>query len=115
MTRVLIVGTGTIGQPLAKAALELKSQLGIDEIIILKNTPRIEDVGMVRRFQSCGAKICAYEEKFSQFVQFGMTPDYDFENEGGFLFLSAPYAKVPWFYRPRRRQGIRNPFRLQYQ
>ncbi|HAM95402.1 MAG: hypothetical protein UX53_C0013G0008 [Candidatus Azambacteria bacterium GW2011_GWB2_46_37] len=79
MTRVLIVGTGTIGQPLAKAALELKSQLGIDEIIILKNTPRVEDVGMVRRFQSCGAKICAYEEKFSQFVQFGMTPDYDFE------------------------------------
>src|SRR3989344_5810424 len=79
MTRVLIVGTGTIGQPLAKAALELKSQLGIDEIIILKNTPRVEDVGMVRRFQSCGAKICAYKEKFSKFVQFGMTPDYDFE------------------------------------
>lgn len=79
MTRVLIVGTGTIGQPLAKAALELKSQLEIGEIIILKNTPRAEDVGMIKRFQSCGAKICAYEEQISKFVQLGIAPDYDFE------------------------------------
>jgi glyceraldehyde-3-phosphate dehydrogenase type II len=80
MATVLIVGTGTIGQPLARAILKLKKQFDIDELMFLKNSPREEDIGMVKRFQEAGAKLCVYQKDFQSFIDIGLMPDYHFED-----------------------------------
>lgn len=79
MKRVLIVGLGTIGQPLALALLRLRQELNIDEVVIHKNTPRKEDVGLIMRFQDAGAKLCVYKEQLENFKNLFLIPDYIFE------------------------------------
>lgn len=77
---ILIVGLGTIGEPLAHLFLQLREGLGVSELIIFKNTPDLEHRGMLIRFHKMGAKLAVYEEKKQDFQKLlapkGFGPDY---------------------------------------
>lgn len=80
---IFIVGLGTIGEPLARLFLEARGWLGIDEIIIHKHTPRLEDRGMLVRFHTAGARLAVFAERQKDFetllAPYGMKPSYTFE------------------------------------
>jgi glyceraldehyde-3-phosphate dehydrogenase (NAD(P)) len=73
---VLVIGTGTIGEPLIGLLADLRDQMGIDEVIFHKRTPLLEDrskvVDLIRR----GAKLAVDEGKEEDFQTLGMTPTY---------------------------------------
>lgn len=81
--RILIVGLGTIGEPLAKLFLELRDELDIEEVIIHKNTPELKCRGMLERFHRCGASLATYAERHDDFRRllepFGFAPRYTIE------------------------------------
>jgi glyceraldehyde-3-phosphate dehydrogenase (NAD(P)) len=74
---VLVIGTGTIGEPLIGLLVSLREQLGIGEVIFHKHTPLLEDrskvVDLVRR----GAKLAVNEGAAPDFERLGMTPSYE--------------------------------------
>ena len=80
---VFIVGLGTIGEPLARLFLKTRKDLGIDEIIIHKNTPELKYRGMLSRFNQYGAKLAVFPEKKKDFKKLlepsGFEPQYTFE------------------------------------
>lgn len=80
---IFIVGLGTIGEPLAHLFLQLKEKFGVNELIIHKNTPELEDRGMLLRFHKMGATLAVYEEKQKDFKELlapkNFGPDYSFE------------------------------------
>jgi glyceraldehyde-3-phosphate dehydrogenase (NAD(P)) len=73
---VLVVGTGTIGEPLIGILSLLRDQVGIDEIIFHKNSPRLEDRSRLAQLTRKGAKLAVDEEKKSEFQQLGIPPTY---------------------------------------
>lgn len=77
---VLIVGTGTIGEPLTGLLSDLSKEIGIDEIIFYKHTPRLTDRPMIRGLLSRGAHMCCQIEKFNKFRELGIEPTYTFED-----------------------------------
>lgn len=81
--RILIVGLGTIGKPLARLFLKVQKELGITEVIIHKNSPALKHRGMLARFRQCGASLAVYKEKQDEFKKLlepaGFHPDYTFE------------------------------------
>lgn len=80
---ILVVGMGTIGEPLAKLFLEAQKNLGIGEVIVHKNSPHEDCRGMLDRFSRAGAKIAVYEEKKDAFEKLlapvECAPHYAFE------------------------------------
>ncbi len=77
---VLIVGTGTIGEPLTGLLAALSKELGIDELIFYKHTPRLTDRPMIRGLLKKGAHMCCQIEKFNKFREIGVEPTYTFED-----------------------------------
>lgn len=67
MKSILIVGTGTIGKPLIRLALEIKRQLGVEEVIFHKNQPDLSCRGMLQDFHRRGAKLAVYAERRDEF------------------------------------------------
>lgn len=67
--KILIVGTGTIGQPLIKLFLQLKQALGVEEVIFHKNMPELECRGMLKDFLMQGARLAVYKEKLLDFMR----------------------------------------------
>ncbi|HCX22221.1 MAG TPA: hypothetical protein DHN29_09920 [Cytophagales bacterium] len=57
MKSILIVGTGTIGEPLIGLLAVLKNKLGIDEVMFYKRTPLIDEVAKVNSLCQKGAKL----------------------------------------------------------
>ena len=53
---VHVVGTGTIGEPLAGILTELRGELGIDEVTFAKRTPSLNDRSKVLSLTKKGAK-----------------------------------------------------------
>lgn len=80
---ILVVGLGTIGEPLARLFLQVRRQLEISEVIVHKNTPELEFRGMLKRFHGAGAKLAVYKERMGDFRTLlgpaGFMPDYSFE------------------------------------
>lgn len=78
---VLIVGTGTIGEPLTGllANKTIGKSLGIDELIFYKHTPRLSDRPMLKGLLGRGASMCTQIEKFEKFKELGITPACTFE------------------------------------
>jgi hypothetical protein len=54
---VLVVGTGTIGEPLLGLLCNFKAQLGIDEVLFHKRTPLLSDRSKVQDLQRRGARL----------------------------------------------------------
>lgn len=76
---VLVVGTGTIGEPLTGLLANLKKEIGIDNLIFYKHTPRLTDRPMMRGLLKKGSVMCAQKEKFDQYREMGLEPSMTFE------------------------------------
>ena len=77
---VHVVGTGTIGEPLIGLLTDYKSQLGIDEITFHKNTPLMGDRSKVFDLQRRGARLAVNADRFQDFKDLGMDPDFETED-----------------------------------
>ncbi|HDY76008.1 MAG TPA: hypothetical protein ENH49_05740 [Candidatus Marinimicrobia bacterium] len=77
---VHVVGTGTIGEPLIGLLTDYKTQLGIDEITFHKNTPLISDSSKVYDLRKRGARLAVNEDRFQDFKDLGMDPDFETED-----------------------------------
>src|SRR3989344_2441969 len=73
---VLIVGTGTIGEPLIHLFAKSKKEIDIGRVFFHKRTPLIEEVGKVKDMQNAGAYLVAdnNETTFSKFKEIGLEP-----------------------------------------
>ena len=78
--RVLVNGTGTIGEPLIALLLSLKSNIGIDEVMFYKHTPRIIDRPMLLSLQKKGGLMCVEESKVAEFRAMDIEPDLIFKD-----------------------------------
>lgn len=67
MKSILIVGTGTIGKPLIRLALEIKRSLGVEEVIFHKHLPEVKARGMLADFLRRGAKLAVDEDRRKDF------------------------------------------------
>lgn len=76
---VLVVGTGTIGEPLAGLLANQAKGLGIDEVLFYKHTPRRSDLPLVLGLIRKGATLVTNRENFSTFKEMGADPIYTFE------------------------------------
>ena len=54
---VLVVGTGTIGEPLIGLLSDFKAELDLDEVLFYKRTPLLDEAAKVNRLISRGAKL----------------------------------------------------------
>ena len=55
-TSVLVIGTGTIGEPLIGLLCNFKAKLGIDEVLFHKRTPLMTDRSKVQNLLRRGAR-----------------------------------------------------------
>ncbi len=69
---VLVVGTGTIGEPLIGLLCHFKDQLGIDDVCYHKNTPLLNDRSKVQDLIRRGARIVTHQEKIADFKEIGI-------------------------------------------
>ena len=76
---ILVVGTGTIGEPLAGLLSIQSSSLGIDNVLFYKHTPRRTDLPLVLGLLRKGATLCTNKENFEKFREMGVEPTYTFE------------------------------------
>jgi ornithine cyclodeaminase/alanine dehydrogenase-like protein (mu-crystallin family) len=68
---ILVVGTGTIGEPLIGLLAEHKPALGIDNVYFYKRTPLTEEKGKVEALQRKGAQIVTKKETIPEFKDIG--------------------------------------------
>lgn len=72
---VLIIGTGTIGEPLITLFARLRGQLGVDEVYFHKHTPLLSDKAKVVELIKLGAKLCVTSrKKAKEFEAIGLYP-----------------------------------------
>jgi len=68
---ILVVGTGTIGEPLIGLLAEHKPALGIDNVYFFKRTPLTEERGKVEALQRKGAELVTKTETIADFKTLG--------------------------------------------
>ena len=73
MKNILIVGTGTIGEPLIGLLAQHKKELGIDNVSFFKRTPLSDEKGKVEALMRKGAKLVATSEAKNDFVSMGFS------------------------------------------
>jgi len=76
---VLVMGTGTIGEPLIGLLCHFKDQLGIDEVLFHKNSPLVTDRSKVLDLASRGAKMVCDADRIDGFRELGMQVDLETE------------------------------------
>ncbi len=76
---VLVIGTGTIGEPLIGLLAEHKDLLGLDDVLFFKRTPLSEERGKVEALLRKGAKIASTSDALSKFHELGFTESFDVE------------------------------------
>ena len=69
---VLVVGTGTIGEPLIGLLCHFKAQLGIDEVLFHKRTPLMSDRAKVLNLLRRGARLATDEDRTDGFNKMGV-------------------------------------------
>jgi len=69
---VLVIGTGTIGEPLVGLLCHFKGQLGIDEVLVHKRTPLLSDRSKVRNLQERGALLVTDPDGVDGFEKIGL-------------------------------------------
>ncbi len=72
---VLVIGTGTIGEPLIGLLCNFKAQLGIDEVLFHKRTPLLTDRSKVTDLLSRGARLVTDKERVKGFEDMGLRVD----------------------------------------
>ena len=76
---VLVIGTGTIGEPLIGLLAEHKEILGLDNVIFFKRTPLSDERGKVEALLRKGAQIVSTSDVLSDFTELGFSSIYDVE------------------------------------
>ena len=76
---VLVIGTGTIGEPLIGLLADHKDSLGLDNVIFFKRTPLSDERGKVESMIRKGAKLVSTSEALSEFHQLGFDKALDVE------------------------------------
>ena len=76
---ILIVGTGTIGEPLIGILADFRKKLGIGQVIFHKRTPLVDEVAKVNSLIKRGARLAVNEGSISAFRNLGHEVKYDFE------------------------------------
>jgi glyceraldehyde-3-phosphate dehydrogenase (NAD(P)) len=76
---VLVVGTGTIGEPLIAMLSRNREALGIDRVFFHKNTPLKTDRSKVWVLQRAGAELCVDPERREAFQSLAIEPTLTFE------------------------------------
>ena len=76
---VLVIGTGTIGEPLIGLLAEHKEILGLDNVIFFKRTPLSDERGKVEALLRKGAQIVSTSDVLSDFIELGFSNIYDVE------------------------------------
>ena len=69
---VLVVGTGTIGEPLLGLLCNFKGQLGIDEVLFHKRTPLLSDRSKVQDLIRRGARLVTDKDRVDGFTKMGL-------------------------------------------
>lgn len=69
---VLVVGTGTIGEPLIGLLTHFKAQLGIDDVLFHKRTPLMTDRSKVQNLLRRGARLVTDKEQVDGFKKLGI-------------------------------------------
>ena len=76
---VLIIGTGTIGEPLIGLLSDLKEDLGIN-VLFHKRTPLVDEWAKVESLCARGAKLVVDGDKNSEFLNLRHKPECDYES-----------------------------------
>jgi len=76
---VLIIGTGTIGEPLIGLLCHFKAQLGLSEVLFHKRTPLLTDRSKVYNLLRRGARLVTDAERMDGFKAMGLKADYTTE------------------------------------
>ena len=74
MKSVLVYGMGTIGEPLIGLLTDFAEELGLDEVLFHKRTPRTDDIPRILDLQSRGAKLVVDPEKADSFKSMDLQP-----------------------------------------
>ena len=72
---VLVVGTGTIGEPLIGLLCAFKDQLGIDDVLFHKATPLLSDRSKAQNLLKRGARLVSDEDRIEGFEKIGLKVD----------------------------------------
>ncbi len=73
---VIVIGTGTIGEPLVGLLCNFRAQLGIDEVLFHKQTPLLIDRSKVQNLLKRGARLVTDPEMVEKFEGMGLRVDY---------------------------------------
>ena len=74
---VLVIGTGTIGEPLIGLLADHKESLGLDNVTFFKRTPLSDERGKVESLIRKGAKIVSTADALNDFHQLGFNETSD--------------------------------------
>ena len=73
---VLVVGTGTIGEPLIGLLARLKDDIGLDKVLFHKRTPLDYEVAKVNSLVDQGAALVVNEMRVDEFKALGHDVSY---------------------------------------
>jgi glyceraldehyde-3-phosphate dehydrogenase (NAD(P)) len=73
---VLVIGTGTIGEPLIGLLATRKEKLGLDEVMFYKHSPRLDDRSKIVNLEKKGAVLAADADRHDEFKKLGIKPTY---------------------------------------
>jgi glyceraldehyde-3-phosphate dehydrogenase (NAD(P)) len=73
---VMVIGTGTIGEPLIGLLCNFKAQLGIDEVLFHKRTPLMTDRSKVQNLLRRGARLVTDKDRVKGFEEMGLKVEY---------------------------------------
>ena len=96
---VLVIGTGTIGEPLIGLLADHKDSLGLDNVIFFKRTPLSDERGKVESLLRKGAKIVSTSDTLNEFHQLGFNEATDVEQayaESDVIIDCTPSGNANW-------------------
>ena len=73
---VMVIGTGTIGEPLIGLLCNFKAQLGIDEVLFHKRTPLMTDRSKVQNLLRRGAHLVTDKDRVAGFEEMGLKVEH---------------------------------------
>ena len=79
MANILVIGTGTIGEPLIGLLADFKEKLNISEVMFHKRTSLSDEISKVKSLVKRGAKLVVNQDKFEDFQRLGHKTQYNFD------------------------------------
>ena len=79
MKNILVIGTGTIGEPLIGLLADFRKELKIGNVFFHKRTPLKDEVAKVNSMTARGANLVVDKNKVEEFIELGHNPDLTYE------------------------------------